>query len=70
MWTPQGCISVEAPCESTFLIQNIKWTQDGNSLVLIGKDQFCLTYLQLEAPSNDAQLKNGRDIDDGLALAN
>jgi len=46
MWSPQGCISVEAPCEATFLIQSIKWAPDGNSLILIGKDQFCVTYLQ------------------------
>ncbi len=46
MWSPQGCISVETPCEATFLIQSLKWNHDGNSLVLIGKDQFCVTYLQ------------------------
>ena len=68
MWTPQGCISVEAPCESTFLIQSIKWNHDGNSLVLIGKDQFCLTYLQRETQS-DSQVKQGDD-DNDLALTN
>lgn len=46
MWSPQGCISVETPCEATFLIQSIKWNHDGNSFILIGKDQFCVTYLQ------------------------
>jgi hypothetical protein len=47
MWSPQGCISVEIPCEATFLIQSIKWNRDGNSLILISKDQFCVTYLAI-----------------------
>lgn len=51
MWSPQGCISVETPCEATFLIQAIKWNKDGTSLILIGKDQFCVTYLQDESQS-------------------
>lgn len=66
MWSPQGCISVEAPCEgktkklklkarlvtnqifllATFLIHSIKWNPDGNSLILMAKEQFCVTYLQ------------------------
>lgn len=44
MWSPQGCISVEAPCEATFTIQNIKWNQIDNNILLIGKDHFCVTY--------------------------
>ena len=55
MWSPQGCISVEAPCEATFLITALKWNPDGNSLILIGKDQFCVTYLQTNANGGESQ---------------
>lgn len=48
MWSPQGCISVETPCEANFIIQSVKWNLNGTSLILIGKDQFCVTYLQNE----------------------
>lgn len=48
MWSPQGCVSVEAPCEATFSIQTLKWNKDGQSIVLIGKDHFCVTYIQTE----------------------
>lgn len=48
---------------ATFLIQNVKWNSDGNSLVLIGKDQFCITYLKMPE-INRANNKVENDIDD------
>ena len=61
MWSPQGCISVEAPCEATFLILCVRWNADGNSLMLIGKDQFCLCYLQSNATSNTNDVNQGNN---------
>jgi hypothetical protein len=55
MWSPQGCISVETPCEATFLIQSIKFSPNGTSLILIGKDQFCVTYFQEEAKNSESE---------------
>lgn len=52
MWSPHGCISVETPCETSFLIQSLKWNRDGNSLMLVGKDRFCVVYLQKNAAAN------------------
>jgi len=52
MWSPHGCISVETPCEASFLIQSLKWNRDGNSLMLVGKDRFCVVYLQKNAAAN------------------
>jgi hypothetical protein len=60
MWSPQGCISVEVPCEATFLIQSIKWNRDGNSLLLISKDQFCVTYLAI--PKNEQTVKQNNRL--------
>ncbi|RNA02747.1 WD repeat-containing WRAP73-like [Brachionus plicatilis] len=57
MWSPQGCVSVETPCEATFSILSLKWNKDGQSLVLIGKDHFCVTYIQSETDVS----KNGSD---------
>jgi len=61
MWSPQGCISVEAPCEATFLIVCVRWNADGNSLMLIGKDQFCVCYLQANANSNTNDVNQGNN---------
>lgn len=58
MWSPQGCISVETPCEASFTIQLIKWSYNGTSLILIGKDQFCVTYLQNEEEKTDDETTN------------
>jgi hypothetical protein len=61
MWSPQGCVSVEAPCEATFVIISIKWNPDGKSLVLIGKDQFCINYLQQSANGKESTDENEED---------
>ena len=62
MWSPQGCVSIETPCEATFLIQQVIWAPNGLSLILIGKEQFCVAYLQLAA-SNAAKSdkENGKE---------
>jgi WD40 repeat protein len=46
MWSAQGCVAIEAPCEATFLIQSLKWMPNGTALVLVGKDHFCVAYFQ------------------------
>ncbi len=63
MWSPQGCISVEAPCEATFLIMTLKWNIDGNSLILIGKDQFCVTYLQSNASQDNGESNSQNNLE-------
>ncbi len=62
MWSPQGCVSVEVPCEATFLIQSIKWNKDGNSFILIGKDQYCVTYLA--PPANNAKASRANNLNE------
>jgi hypothetical protein len=55
MCPPQGCISVEAPCEATFTIQTVKSNQTDNNILLIGKLNFCITYF-----SDDNAIKKSK----------
>jgi hypothetical protein len=62
MWSPQGCVAIETPCEATFHIQSLKWNPvHGNSLILIGKDQFCVSYL-IQSNSQNQNFKNAKNI--------
>ena len=70
MWSPQGCISVEVPCEATFLIQSIKWNRDGNSLTLISKDQFCVCYLSKPSNQNNVKVLNDNNLLSNNAVNN
>ena len=63
MWSPKGCISVEVPVEATFLVQSIRWNKDGTCLILIGKDQYCVTYL-LQSKKPDEQQQQADDEDE------
>lgn len=63
MWSPQGCVAIEVPCEATFLIQSIRWCQankGGSSLLLIGKEHFCMAYIQ-PPPASQVQSKKMAD---------
>ncbi|CAG5130272.1 unnamed protein product [Candidula unifasciata] len=45
MWSPDGCLSVEAPVEGTFLIHSLSWHPEGEAILLIGKEQMCVCFL-------------------------
>jgi hypothetical protein len=63
MWSAQGCVAIEMPCESTFLVQAIRWTGSGNAVVIVGKDQFCVAYFLPptvnENAGQSAAIRNG-----------
>ncbi|CAH1774533.1 unnamed protein product [Owenia fusiformis] len=46
MWSRAGCLSVEIPTEGTFHVHSLKWHQDENTLLLLGKDQMCVCFLR------------------------
>ncbi|KAL3853022.1 hypothetical protein ACJMK2_016608 [Sinanodonta woodiana] len=57
MWSPAGSLCVEIPVDGTFQVYSIKWHSDGSSLLLLGKDQMCMCYLndnvnETESPAN------------------
>lgn len=45
MWSPAGSLSVEVPVEGVFNVHSLKWHPDGNTILLLGKDQMCVCYL-------------------------
>lgn len=45
MWSPAGCLSVQVPVEGSFLVQSLKWSPEGNAILLLSKDQMCTCYL-------------------------
>ncbi|KAM8831088.1 WD repeat-containing protein WRAP73 [Synchiropus picturatus] len=45
LWSPAGCVSVNIPHEGNFQVQSLVWHCSGESLVLLGKEQLCLCYL-------------------------
>lgn len=47
MWSPEGCLSVDAPMETAFNIKGLKWHKDGHSLVLLSKEHFCMCSLTM-----------------------
>lgn len=46
MWSPAGSVSVEVPTEATFQVHNIQWHPRGGILLLSGKEQMCLCFLE------------------------
>lgn len=44
IWAMSGASWIDVPTEN-FRIMNLMWSQDGKSLVLLGKDSFCCIYL-------------------------
>nr|XP_022337622.1 WD repeat-containing protein WRAP73-like [Crassostrea virginica] len=45
MWSPTGSLAVEVPVEGVFNVHSLKWHPDGNTILLLGKDQMCVCYL-------------------------
>ncbi|KAH9513432.1 WD repeat-containing protein wrap73 [Bulinus truncatus] len=54
MWSPSGCLSVQIPVEGTFLIHNLLWHPDGDSILLMGKEQMCVCFLSPSAANASA----------------
>lgn len=46
LWSPAGCVSVQVPTEGGFQVQSLSWHSSGDCLILIGKDQLCLCYME------------------------
>jgi hypothetical protein len=61
MWSPQGCVAIETPCEATFLIQSLKWTPNGSAIILVGKDHYCVAYFQQVEKNVDVNTENEKE---------
>ncbi|XP_004607262.1 WD repeat-containing protein WRAP73 [Sorex araneus] len=48
LWSPAGCVSVQVPGEGDFQVLSMCWHPSGDSLALLGKDHFCLCFLEHE----------------------
>uniref|UniRef100_A0A672YH74 WD repeat containing, antisense to TP73 n=1 Tax=Sphaeramia orbicularis TaxID=375764 RepID=A0A672YH74_9TELE len=48
LWSPAGCVSVQVPAEGGFQVQSLSWHCTGDSLILLGKEQLCLCYMETE----------------------
>ncbi|XP_030278015.1 WD repeat-containing protein WRAP73 [Sparus aurata] len=48
LWSPAGCVSVEVPTEGGFQVQSLNWHCSGDSLILLGKEQLCLCYMDTD----------------------
>ncbi|CAH8548320.1 unnamed protein product [Schistosoma rodhaini] len=45
LWTPQGCLAVQAPTHFNFLISSLVWLSTGDGILLQSENEFCLCYL-------------------------
>ncbi|KAH8875686.1 WD repeat-containing protein WRAP73 [Schistosoma japonicum] len=45
LWTPQGCLVVQAPAHFNFLISSLFWLSSGDGILLQSENEFCLGYL-------------------------
>uniref|UniRef100_A0A8P4KTC3 WD repeat containing, antisense to TP73 n=2 Tax=Dicentrarchus labrax TaxID=13489 RepID=A0A8P4KTC3_DICLA len=48
LWSPAGCVSVQVPTEGGFQVQSLNWHCSGDSLILLGKEQLCLCYMDTD----------------------
>uniref|UniRef100_A0AAY5KIF1 WD repeat containing, antisense to TP73 n=1 Tax=Esox lucius TaxID=8010 RepID=A0AAY5KIF1_ESOLU len=48
LWSPAGCVSVTVPAEGGFQVLSLSWHCSGDSLILVGKDQLCLCYMETD----------------------
>ncbi|XP_040049318.1 WD repeat-containing protein WRAP73 [Gasterosteus aculeatus] len=48
LWSPAGCVSVQVPAEGGLQVQSLSWHCSGDSLILLGKEQLCLCYMDQE----------------------
>ncbi|XP_078094892.1 WD repeat-containing protein WRAP73 isoform X1 [Mustelus asterias] len=46
LWSPAGCLSVQVPAEGGFQILSLHWHPNGDSIMLLSKDQMCVCYLE------------------------
>lgn len=57
IWSPKGTLSVQIPGSASFVVQDLKWHSNGNSLVLISRDQMCVCFIldenEPQRPSSD-----------------
>ncbi|KAM4610867.1 WD repeat-containing protein WRAP73 isoform 2-T2 [Polymixia lowei] len=52
LWSPAGCVSVQVPTEGGFQVQSLSWHCSGDSLILLGKEQLCLCYMDTDQEDN------------------
>lgn len=52
LWSPAGCVSVQVPTEGGFQVQSLNWHCSGDSLILLGKEQLCLCYMDTDQEDN------------------
>ncbi|VDP43444.1 unnamed protein product [Schistosoma margrebowiei] len=45
LWTPQGCLAVQAPTHFNFLVSSLAWLSTGDGILLQSENEFCLCYL-------------------------
>ncbi|CAH8536918.1 unnamed protein product [Schistosoma bovis] len=45
LWTPQGCLAVQAPTHFNFLVSSLVWLSTGDGILLQSENEFCLCYL-------------------------
>uniref|UniRef100_A0A7N6BZZ8 WD repeat containing, antisense to TP73 n=1 Tax=Anabas testudineus TaxID=64144 RepID=A0A7N6BZZ8_ANATE len=48
LWSPAGCVSVQVPSEGGFQVLSLSWHCSGDSLILLGKEQLCLCYMDTD----------------------
>ncbi|XP_029362643.1 WD repeat-containing protein WRAP73 isoform X2 [Echeneis naucrates] len=48
LWSPAGCVSVQVPTEAGIQVQSLSWHCSGDSLVLLGKEQLCICYMDTD----------------------
>uniref|UniRef100_A0AAX7TYI7 WD repeat containing, antisense to TP73 n=1 Tax=Astatotilapia calliptera TaxID=8154 RepID=A0AAX7TYI7_ASTCA len=48
LWSPGGCVAVQVPTEGGFQVHSLNWHCSGNSLILLGKEQLCLCYMETD----------------------
>ena len=45
-WSPNGCLCAQVPTDRAFSVNAMEWSADGEALVLIDKDRFCVSFPQ------------------------
>ena len=45
-WSPNGCLCAQVPTDRSFSVNAIEWNADGEALVLVDKDRFCVSFPQ------------------------
>ena len=64
-WSPNGCLCAQVPTDREFSVNAMEWSADGEALVLIDNDRFCVSFPQgglqalvnaPDAPADDAAL--------------